>query len=70
MISAEKRTKKFYAAVNAVVCKLPHTTREEDIRKSLRYPVISSFELWWSLVRSYEHICMPFAAYCLEKGHP
>ena len=40
------------------------------MEKSLRYPVISSFELRCLLVGSYEHICMPFFGYCLEEGHP
>ena len=40
------------------------------MEESLRYPVISCFELRWSLVGSYEHICMPFVEYCLEEGHP
>ena len=45
MVSAEKRTKKFYAAVNAVVCRLRGASREEDVwRKVLDvqlFPVLS-----------------------------
>ncbi len=40
------------------------------MEESLRYPAISSFELLWSLVGSYKYICMPFAEYCPEEGHP
>ena len=45
MVSAEKRTKKFYAAVNAVVCRLRGASREEDVWKKVLdvqlFPVLS-----------------------------
>ena len=53
MVSAEKRTKKFYAAVNAVVCRLRGASREEDVWKKVLdvqlFPVLSYGSHLWDL---------------------
>lgn len=55
VISVEKRIKKFYAAVNAVVCRLRGASREEDVWKKVLdiqlFPVLSYGSHMWDFTK-------------------